>query len=161
MIIYAVDPGNIDTGYVVYNTDPREIVEIGKIANEEMREHLKTNKYKAEHLVIEMIASYGMPVGASVFETCVWIGRYVEVWGKSYEPMFRKSCKMAICGSMKANDSTIRRALIDIFEPDLPEKKRPSGPLKGVTKDMWAALALAVTYEKFEQYPVLRKDYGK
>lgn len=65
-----------------------------------------------------MIASYGMPVGKEVFETCLWIGRFTELailQGIDVEYIYRKEEKMNLCQSMKAKDSNIRQALIDRF----------------------------------------------
>lgn len=64
-----------------------------------------------------MIASYGMPVGKEVFDTCVWIGRFIEAFDLEYEYVYRKDEKMNLCHSMKAKDSNIRQALIDRFGP--------------------------------------------
>lgn len=78
-------------------------------------------------LVIEMVASYGMPVGETVFETCVWIGKFmqiVESRKKKVNKVYRKDEKMNICHSMKAKDSNIRQALIDRFG-EVGTKKNP------------------------------------
>ena len=59
-----------------------------------------------------------MAVGKEVFDTCVWIGRFIqqaEEIGKGYSYIYRKDEKMNICHSMKAKDSNIRQALIDRF----------------------------------------------
>lgn len=69
-------------------------------------------------LVIEMVASYGMAVGETVFETCVWIGKFMQIAENRKMPVkkiYRKDEKMNICHSMKAKDSNIRQALIDRF----------------------------------------------
>ena len=74
-----------------------------------------------------MVASYGMAVGQTVFETCVWIGRFiqqVDYIGKKYNYIYRKDEKMNICHSMKAKDSNIRQALIDRFG-EVGTKKNP------------------------------------
>lgn len=81
--------------------------------------------YDIRYVAIEMIASYGMPVGASVFDTCVWIGRFKEhclklLW--EVEFVYRKEEKMILCNSMKAKDSNITQALIDLFAKDTPNK---------------------------------------
>ena len=78
-------------------------------------------------VIIEMIASYGMAVGKEVFDTCVWIGRFVELarlQNIGVEYIYRKDEKINICNSMKAKDSNIRQALIDRFG-EVGTKKNP------------------------------------
>lgn len=150
-MILAIDPGNIESGYVILDKDLRPI-EIGKIKNEELKYILELPSTKAtiKYYAIEMIASYGMGVGQSVFETCVWIGRFIEVIGDNYKYIYRKDEKMNLCHSMKAKDSNIVQALIDRFAPNTPNKgkgtKKEPGWFYGFKKDIWQAYAVGVTY---------------
>ena len=101
---------------------------------------------QADMVAIEMIASYGMPVGREVFETCVWVGRYMERARRRRLPVrlvYRAEVKMHLCRSMKAKDGNIRQALIDKLGP--PGTKKAPGVTYGVSGDMWAALGVAVT----------------
>lgn len=90
-----------------------------KLKNEELIKLIVENKdssfFRFSEIVIEMIASYGMPVGKEVFDTCVWIGKFAEASGMKESYIYRKDEKMNICHSMKAKDSNIRQALIDRF----------------------------------------------
>ena len=99
----------------------------------------------ADLLAIEMIASYGMPVGREVFETCVWIGRMVETWRQPERVrlVYRRDVKIHLCGTAKAKDPNIRQALLDKLGP-AGTKKAP-GATYGVSSHAWAALAVAVT----------------
>lgn len=59
-----------------------------------------------------------MAVGETVFETCVWVGRFIEAvsnYDIEYTKIYRKDEKMNLCQSMRAKDSNIRQALIDRF----------------------------------------------
>lgn len=94
-----------------------------------------------------MVASYGMPVGETVFQTCVWIGRFIQQIdeiGKEYSYIYRKDEKINICHSMKAKDSNIRQALIDRFG-EVGTKKNP-GWFYGFKADIWQAYAVGITY---------------
>lgn len=95
-----------------------------------------------------MIASYGMPVGKEVFDTCVWIGRFIEN-STGYSYVYRKDEKMNLCHSMKAKDSNIRQALIDRFGV-VGTKKNP-GWFYGFKADVWQAYAVGVTYLDMEK----------
>jgi len=105
-----------------------------------------------DHLAIEMVASYGMPVGASVFETCVWIGRFIQSWaapgaGLTHEFIYRREVKLYLCNNARAKDANVRQALIDIYggkEKAIGKKATP-GPLYGMAGDCWSALGVAVT----------------
>ena len=141
-MILAIDPGNIESAYVLMDKKTYEPIEFGKISNEEMLEKVKTLSYN--NLVIEMIASYGMPVGASVFDTCVWIGRFIQASYCYGEYIYRKEEKINLCGSMKAKDSNIRQALIDRFGE--VGTKNSKGFFYGFKKDIWSAFAVGCTY---------------
>jgi hypothetical protein len=104
-------------------------------------------------VAIEMIASYGMPVGREVFETCVWIGRFQQALESpgTAELVYRKDVKLHLCGSPRAKDGNVRQALIDLFPatgggktPQIGTKKQP-GPLYGMSSHAWAALGVAIT----------------
>jgi len=142
-MILAIDPGNEESAYVLMEKETYKPIEFDKIGNAQMLMKLKELKY--DTLVIEMIASYGMPVGASVFDTCVWIGRFIQMRQcPDYEYIYRKEEKINLCGSMKAKDSNIRQALIDRFGE--VGTKKAQGFFYGFKKDIWAAFAVGCTY---------------
>jgi len=149
----AVDPGTDESGWCVY--DGHRVVESGVMANGELLRYLQGGHLEAEgcRLAIEMIASYGMAVGREVFETCVWIGRFVQAWHQPDQAdlVYRRDVKLHLCGTSKAKDANVRQAVIDLFPragggkvPQIGTKGSP-GPLYGVTSHAWAALAVAIT----------------
>ena len=156
MNILAIDPGRTESAWLCYSDG--EIVSFGKTDNESLLEMVQNTGVfdPCEHLAIEMVASYGMPVGKDVFETCVWIGRFIQ-GGSHLRPAFiyRKDVKMHLCGSMKAKDANIRQALIDRF--GAPGTKANPGATYGISTDVWSALAVAVTYADKEAL----QDKGK
>ena len=140
-MLLAIDPGTTESGWVKL-ADDDTILDFGKSLNDEV---LGLVRHWRGDLVIEMIASYGMAVGKEVFQTCVWIGRFTQafIYDDEVKYITRNEVKNHVCGSSKANDSNIRTALIDLFGP--PGKKSEPGPTYGFSKDMWAALGVAVT----------------
>lgn len=152
----AIDPGPEKSGWCLYDSLEERVLENGIHPNSETLYMVK--RTHADVLALEMIASYGMPVGREVFGTCVWIGRFKQAWveriGRGEETVclvYRKDEKLLLCNSPRANDASIRRAIIDRFPatgsgkiPQIGTKIKP-GPLYGIHKDAWAALAVAIT----------------
>lgn len=145
--VLALDPGPELTGWALY--DGRSVLDSGVIGNDDALGELDRMTFPvglwtpAESLAIEMIASYGMPVGREVFETCVWIGRFIQAAPLRHRLIYRKDVKMHLCGSAQAKDANIRQALIDKIGP--PGTKKKPGPTYGVKSHAWPALAVAVT----------------
>lgn len=150
MRLTSIDPGNTQSAVVVMD---REHIEFkGIFPNNDIRQKLTFGKLGSDLLLIEKVASYGMPVGEEVFETVFWSGRFAEAWGdKPIERLTRNQIKMALCHRTQGvNDSVIRQRLIDLYggkEAAIGRKKTP-GPLYGVKADEWAALALATAYRE-------------
>jgi hypothetical protein len=147
MLLLAIDPGPTQSAAVLYAPDSLPPVRYsGILLNEELLGRLRVGAFGADRLAIEKVASYGMPVGAEVFETVYWSGIFAEAWGlrdKLVVRIPRLTIKTHLCHSARANDASIRQALIDRFGK--PGTKKHPGPTWGLKADMWAALALAVT----------------
>ena len=140
--VLAIDPGTEQSAFVYWDALEKKIIHKGILANHDMLARVESTP--CDCLVIEMVASYGMPVGKEVFETVFWIGRFYERTNSPARRIFRKDVKSFLCGSMKAKDGNVRQALIDLVGPQ-GTKKAP-GPTYSVHADEWAALAVAVTF---------------
>ncbi|AZG14957.1 hypothetical protein [Cupriavidus pauculus] len=142
MTILAIDPGTTESGWCLYHPE-RGILGAGVKPNDLML--MEIGHMPADALAMEMIASYGMAVGREVFETCVWIGRFVQAWHAPNEVrlVYRRDVKLHLCGTTQAKDANVRQALIDLIGPQ-GTKKAP-GPTHGVRSHAWAALGVAVT----------------
>lgn len=149
--LLAIDPGNTQSAYVVIDTATRRPVDFGKLPNAELLDLINNSLGHHNTAVIEMIASYGMAVGAEVFETCVWIGRFYQALvgcGRSPDLVKRLAVKTHHCHDSKAKDSNIRQALVDRFAAGQPNhgkgtRKQP-GWFHGFHADVWQSYALAV-----------------
>jgi len=142
-MILAIDPGPTHSAFVDWNGS--EISAMGIPENQVLVDNINqfTDGIRG-NLVIEQVASYGMPVGAEVFETVFWSGRFAQAFRGQFHRLPRIKIKQHLCHDSRAKDGNIRQALIDRFGP--PGTKRSPGLLYGVKKDIWAALALAVTW---------------
>lgn len=152
MSLLAVDPGSEQSAIVELDGDHTPLYH-GLYDNGIVRDLIIRRRLRDDppaHLAIEMIASYGMPVGKEVFDTCVWIGRFIEAWSGPFTLVYRRDVKMFLCGNNTARDGNIRQALIDRFggkDAAIGKKKTP-GPLYGFHDDLWSALAVGVTWRE-------------
>lgn len=149
-VILAIDPGPDVSGWCLYCDG--EVLDSGVSSNPELLTRMLRNPCSVQ-LAIERVASYGMAVGREVFETCEWVGRFLQAWHdpEAVRLVYRKDMKMHLCGTTKAKDSNVRQAILDLFPrvgggktPQIGTKALP-GPLHGVSSHAWSALALAIT----------------
>lgn len=150
MTILAIDPGPAQSAWLaLVDGQPNDF---GIWPNEQLLEALRDRSIVRRFhgivgttIVIEQIVSYGMAVGAEVFATVHWSGRFTEA--ASPTPVVqlpRLKVKQALCHDSRAKDPNIRQALIDRFGG--PDAIRKGGALYGVSKDVWSALGVAVTW---------------
>lgn len=149
--IVAIDPGS--EGSALLELREGRIVEMLHDENAYVLERIHGYRFEhgtLRHLVCEEVTSYGMPVGREVFQTVFWAGRFCEASTLPFVLLPRRAVKLHLCASPRANDATIRQALIDRYGPGRDKAigtSKARGPLYGLKGDLWSALALAVTYQ--------------
>lgn len=144
--LLAIDPGTTHSGFVVMRDG--QVEASGVLPNEDVLANLRYEWATADVIAVEMIASYGMAVGREVFETCLWIGRFMQWAGPArVRLIYRKDVKLHLCGSPRAKDPNVRQALIDRWggKAEAVGTVKKPGPLYGVKSHAWSALAVAVT----------------
>lgn len=161
MATLAIDPGTNQSAYCVI-ADDNAILAMDIMPNDELCSFLQSDHPKVLQVqltAIEMIACYGMPVGRETFETCVWIGRFVECLTQGHPllpiaKIFRRDVKLFLCNSVKAKDANVRQAILNLYEssgggktPQIGTKSK-RGPLYGVKSHIWAALGVAIYYQE-------------
>lgn len=155
MSFLAIDPGTHKTGWVLVDEDMKLLDFESDTSNNNLAEHL-IERCSPKEAAIEMIASYGMRVGAEVFETCLIIGSIVKTFRKAGIPVskvFRKQVVTTLCRSPRAKDADVTQYVKDFYVQrfgggggSTPAKgiKSAPGPLFGITEHCWQALGIAV-----------------
>tara|TARA_R100001230_G_C5631895_1_gene139407 strand:+ start:324 stop:806 length:483 start_codon:yes stop_codon:yes gene_type:complete len=141
--ILAIDPGNEISGWVIVD-EGGSIYSADNTLNEKILMDIKMLGHHVDVVAIEWISSYGMAVGKTVFETCLWIGRFVEA-AKMHDVELRIipriACKLHHCGKGTAKDSNVTQAIKDKYG-EKGTKANP-GYFYGVSKHAWQAFAIA------------------
>lgn len=145
--ILAIDPGTEKSAWVIWNPEEPRILDMDIQENRHFLSEVSRHGLDGDAgmLAIEMVASYGMAVGKTVFETVFWIGRLCQRWSDEtrlpWRRVYRSQIKMHHCGNSRAKDSNIRQALIDKYGP--PGVKKAKGLTYGLKADLWQAFAVA------------------
>jgi hypothetical protein len=148
LVLLAIDPGPVQSAWLVYNPHTGGIRSAAIVDNEWLIDQLRRGlSPDVTRVVIEKVESFGMAVGAEVFETVFWSGRFAEAAHPlQVDRIGRKAIKIHLCGSARAKDPNIRQALLDRYGgPGAKGTKAQPGPLYGIANDLWSALAVAVT----------------
>lgn len=152
--LLAIDPGSTQSAYVMISDDYRP-QRFAKDTNDHVLDMLYGIPPGGRtQVVIETSTNYGsgMPAGKDIFNTYIWVGRFIEAFrGRAHpevELVLRQSIKAWLCGSSRAKDGNVRQALIDRFAPDVGNHGRgykdAPGFFYGFAADVWQAYALAV-----------------
>lgn len=149
MKILGIDPGNVSSGWVLYDTKSHTIPYHGQTDNDAL---LQTIGHSPCGVVaIEYMKTRGMRIAQEELDTQFMAGRLVQASGKRWLAISRMEVKMEICGDSRANDAAIAQGVRDLFpatgggkRPKVGTKKQP-GPCYGITSHRWQALAVAIT----------------
>lgn len=164
-IYIGIDTGTRQSAIVALEN--RVILAHKLIPNAEVISQVRTLARKQDYwkslLAIEMFEGRGQVAGQECYDSIFMAGMIAQAWIECgmIKPVmiYRREVKASVCGDSRASDANIRRAVLDEFKPmgggatpQVGTKKQP-GPLYGISKDKWSALAIALTAQ--------RGQYGK
>lgn len=163
MRLLAVDPGTNKSAYCMM-TESCMPISAGDVDNDTVLRLVEEGEY--DRMAIECMESRaGAMIGKSTYETCIWIGRFMQVAmqrGKPVAKVYRSEEKSLLIPSKKnklpplpegigaTTDAKIRASLIAKYAKH--DKKNGKGTrhdkdvFYGFQGDMWAAFAVGVVH---------------
>lgn len=167
--ILAIDPGSEKSAWLVLREGRPVQGHFGILPNEELLGWLRDGAWTGADglirvprvVVIETIEPrYGLQMGWSTLDTARWVGRFQEAAHPLPVALLQRSAILRHLGVVTSPrkgekrvsaDSGVRQALTDRYGgPAAIGLKASQGPLYGISKDVWSALAVAVTYAETE-----------
>lgn len=149
--VFAIDGGNKLSGFAILESKNKilrdDTLTFGKIPNEDLLPLIESWAHKADFALEFPYPRRGMLVAYEVFLMTAWLGRFQQVinqLGGQHFKIFRHRQKATLCNSGAANDSQIRKAVLDILGTQ--GTKLSPGPTYGVKADVWQALATGLTF---------------
>lgn len=161
--VIGIDPGPKETAIALWDPNDQKVVALVEVPSEQVNatlvELINMSRDRIDPFVvvgIEQVRSYGMAVGAEVFDTVHWSGRFHQFLYDHFPELNeeqrvflipRGHVKMHLCNSMRAKDTNINQVIADRFggKDKCKGTKKEPGPLFGIKGDMWAALGVALT----------------
>lgn len=132
MIIWAIDPGTVESGVIVYESESRRFKH-STVKNPVLLSHIK----KTNGLVIIEKLGGGRMIGLETLETAVWIGRFMQasvrfirIPRSTILRYFNVLKKDGPFHELKTTDARIRHLMIQRWNTT------------ELTGDAWQALAL-------------------
>jgi len=159
MILYCIDPGPVTSGFCVLEADQADGTITGVLMWDNKKSNMSVVKWMRNVqetrglMCVEKVQNYGNIVGAAVFETCVWSGRFIEACGLPFIRLTEPNVKLELCDTARTNDSTLKQAAQDKCfknygkngrgEASYKGTKAHPGPLFGVSgPHTWSAVVL-------------------
>lgn len=147
--ILAIDPGTTRSAWVLLEAG--RILDFDIRDNDEMSETLRGPVHSSDPVfgwgmptvVIEDIEPRQQPLGRDVADTLRWIGRFMEAARPLPVHLVTRRAVTAhhVDGGTRDADKRIRAAIIDRYGVG---SERKGGPLEGIVKDLWSALAIGL-----------------
>ena len=142
--ILAIDPGTTESAWLVLDIDRMVPVDFKMQTNKKVIDLVEGWR---GYIAIEIIKSYGNVIGDDMLQTVELIGALTHAAEMPPFRLTRKEIVTHICGNPRARDKNVRQALLDRFggRAIAQGKKIDPGPLYGVVRDIWSALAISIT----------------
>lgn len=149
--ILAIDPGNEVSGWVELDLHRGQVVRHGNATpNAGIEELLGLREPGDGTLVlVEILRPRGQPLWWQLIWTAIATGRMLRAWGGEWDFLFRADVKHHLTGRTNSADANVNAAVRERWGGDktvsVGTKSNP-GPLYGLAKHAWPALAVAVAY---------------